>query len=70
MVIREIYKYYYGEMTKEEFVMKLEFNKDKAIAVAAMVLPVLGTIAATFKSKNDLAETVKKEVAKQMTEKQ
>lgn len=69
-MIREFYKYYYGEMTKEEFVMKLELNKEKAISIAALVLPVLGTIAATFKSKNDLAETVKKEVAKQMTKEQ
>ena len=69
-MIREIYKHYYGEMTKEEFVMKLEFNKEKAIALAAIALPVLGSIAATFKGKNDLAETVKKEVAKQMSEKQ
>lgn len=69
-MIREIYKHYYGEMTKEEFVMKLEFNKDKAIAFAAIALPVLGSIAAAFKSKNDLAETVKKEVAKQMTKEQ
>lgn len=50
--------------------MKLNINKDKAISIAALVLPVLGTIAATFKSKNDLAETVKKEVAKQMTKEQ
>lgn len=69
-MIREIYKHYYGEMTKEEFVMKLNLNKEKAISIAALVLPVLGTIAATLKSKNDLAETVKKEVAKQMTKEQ